>query len=120
MLKEAVNCGECCPVWNDETGFKCSPPTLDYKGNGKNQDKTSRKLFEQLKRVNHDLSWKIPLQVVKGDANNWFRKLKGLDLLKSAMVVGDGRYGAQVISKKVLISVIFVRCKINFCRSTLA
>ena len=95
MLKEAVNCGECCPVWNDETGFKCSPPTLDYKGNGKNQDKTSRKLFEQLKRVNHDLSWKIPLQVVNGDANNWFRKLKGLDLLKSAMVVGDGAHSWQ-------------------------
>ena len=101
LLREAVNTGDYVDKWDDKTGFKCVPPQLDFCADGRNQDSETKAVFKKLRKVNFDLSWKIPLQVVKGDANNWFKKMRSLDSLKSAMVVGDTKYGAQFSSKKV-------------------
>ena len=53
------------------------------------------------RKVNNALSWKIPLQIVGGDANKLKSLLGSLDALKSAMIVGDPAFGAQFTSKQV-------------------
>ena len=53
------------------------------------------------RKVNKALSWKIPLQIVGGDANKLKTLLGSLDALKSAMIVGDPMFGAQFTSKQV-------------------
>ena len=53
------------------------------------------------RKVNKALSWKIPLQIVGGDANKLKTLLGSLDALKSAMIVGDPMFGAQFTSNQV-------------------
>ena len=72
---------------------------------------TDRKTIQStnyFRKVNKALSWKIPLQIVGGDANKLKSLLGSLDALKSAMIVGDPMFGAQFTSKQVGTRPIFL------------
>ena len=63
LVIEAVSSSRQHDEWEDKKGYKCSPAHLPLLP-GPHLD-----VLHQVRKVNDFLSWKIPLQVVDGDAN---------------------------------------------------
>ena len=75
---------------------------MDFDGQRlKSTQQRKPSIANNFRKVNNALSWKIPLQIVGGDANKLKSMLGSLDALKSAMIVGDPVFGAQFTSKQV-------------------
>jgi len=102
-LKEVLASSKQYDEWNDSKGLKCSPPYLpDLAGDQLTE------ILDQIRSVNDKLSWKIPLQIVDGDANRLVSALGGCDRLKSAMIVGTPALGAQFLSDKLYAGLVWV------------
>lgn len=106
LLNDCLKTSGFSGKWDDTRGYKCSPPLLDGPRNDK--DIATSALLSNTRKVNNALSWKIPLQIVGGDANKLKSMLGSLDALKSAMIVGDPVFGAQFTSKQIYAGLVWL------------
>ena len=64
LLRSALESSQQFDEWDDKRGFKCSPPHIPHLSGQPNTP-----VLDLIRKVNDKLSWKIPLQIVDGDAN---------------------------------------------------
>ena len=64
LLRSALESSQQFDEWDDKRGFKCSPPHIPHL-----PGQADTPVLDLIRKVNDKLSWKIPLQIVDGDAN---------------------------------------------------
>ena len=64
LLRSVLESSQQYDEWEDKRGYKCSPPHLPHLPGQANTP-----VLDLIRKVNDKLSWKIPLQIVDGDAN---------------------------------------------------